>query len=114
MTGALCASSKAMSSPRPTSSRAPSTSTPRRRRPVPQPEPPLLDAPATRAPQNIRLVTAILLFCTFYLLYNLAHPRGFSAAVLVQNGDEIFALAMLAMAQTVPVLTSGLDLSVGR
>jgi ribose transport system permease protein len=35
------------------------------------------------------------------------------SAVLVQNGDEIFALAMLAMAQTVPVLMSGLDLSVG-
>ena len=33
--------------------------------------------------------------------------------MLVQNGDEIFALAMLAMAQTVPVLMAGLDLSVG-
>ena len=39
--------------------------------------------------------------------------RASRPAVLVQNGDEIFALAMLAMAQTVPVLMSGLDLSVG-
>ena len=73
----------------------------------------MLDDLTIRVRQNIGLVTAILLFCIFYLLYNLAHPRGFSSAVLVQNGDEIFALAMLAMAQTVPVLASGLDLSVG-
>src|SRR5690348_5673333 len=112
MTGVLCASSKATSSMRPTSSPAPSTSTPRRRR-VLQPAPPMLDDLAIRVRQNVGLVTAILLFCVFYLLYNLAHPRGFSSAVLVQNSDEIFALAMLAMAQTVPVLASGLDLSVG-
>src|ERR1700747_1393319 len=112
MTGALCASSKATISPKPTSSPAPSTSTPQRQ-PVPLPEPPMLEDIAIRARQNIGLVTAILLFCVLYLLYHLAHPRGFSSAVLVQNGDEIFALAMLAMAQTVPVLASGLDLSVG-
>src|SRR5205814_9013119 len=53
------------------------------------------------------------LFCVLDLLYNLAHPRGFTSAVLVQNSDEIFGLAMLAMAHTVPVLMSGLDLSVG-
>src|SRR3569623_2525211 len=75
--------------------------------------PPMLDDVAIRLRQNIGLVTAVLLFSVLYLLYNLAHPKGFSSAVLVQNGDEIFALAMLAMAQTVPVLASGLDLSVG-
>ena len=75
----------------------------------------MLDDLAIRARQNIGLVTAILLFCIFYLLYNLAHPKGFSSAVLVQNGDEIFALAMLAMAQTVPVLASadGVTVTVG-
>jgi ribose transport system permease protein len=73
----------------------------------------MLDDVAIRLRQNIGFATAILLFCIFYLLYHLAHPKGFSSAVLVQNSDEIFALAMLAMAQTVPVLTSGLDLSVG-
>src|SRR5689334_750124 len=106
MTAASCANSKAPSSTRPTSSPAPSTS-------IPQAEPPMLDDIAVRARQNVGFVTAILLFCILYLLYNLAHPKGFSSAVLVQNGDEIFALAMLAMAQTVPVLMSGLDLSVG-
>ena len=73
----------------------------------------MLDDVAIRLRQNIGFATAILLFCIFYLLYHLAHPKGFSSAVLVQNSDEIFALAMLAMAQTVPVLMSGLDLSVG-
>jgi len=73
----------------------------------------MLDDLAIRLRQNIGLFTAIVLFCGFYLLYNLAHPKGFSSAVLVQNIDEVFALAMLAMAQTIPVLMSGLDLSVG-
>src|SRR3954468_4750414 len=81
--------------------------------PIPQRGRRMLDDLAIRIRQNIGLVTAILLFCALYIFYHLAHPRGFSSAVLVQNSDEIFALAMLAMAQTVPVLTSGLDLSVG-
>src|SRR5215471_21062788 len=106
MTDALCASSRVTSSPRRTSSPVPSTS-------MPQPGSPMLDDLAIRARQNVGIVTAVLLFTILYLLYNLAHPKGFSSAVLVQNGDEIFALAMLAMAQTVPVLASGLDLSVG-
>ena len=73
----------------------------------------MLDDLAIRLRQNVGFVTAIVLFCVVYLLYHLAHPKGFSSAVLVQNGDEVFTLAMVAMAQTVPVLTSGLDLSVG-
>ena len=68
---------------------------------------------AIRVRQNIGLVTAVVLFSVLYLLYHLAHPKGFSSAVLVQNADEVFTLAMLAMAQTVPVLAGGLDLSVG-
>src|SRR5260370_7736068 len=111
MTGASCASSKAPSSPRPTSSRVPSTSM-LQHRPMPQPGPPMLDDLAIRLRQNIGFVIAILLFCVSYLLYNLAHPKGFSSAVLVQNGDEIFALAMLAMPQPVPFLMPGLHLSI--
>src|SRR6266403_1941648 len=112
MPSVSCSCSKAPRSPRPTSSPVPSTSM-RRRRPMPQPGPPMLDDLAIRLRQNIGFATAIVLFCVFYLLYHPAHPKGFSSAVLVQNSVEIFALAMLAMAQTVPVLTSGLDLSVG-
>ncbi len=66
-----------------------------------------------RLRQNIGVVTAIGLFCVVYLFYHLAHPKGFSSAVFVQNADEVFTLAMVAMAQTLPVLAAGLDLSVG-
>jgi ribose transport system permease protein len=68
---------------------------------------------AIRLKQNAGLVGAVTLFGVLYLFYNLAHPKGFSAPVLVQNADEAFSLALLAMAQTLPVLAGGLDLSVG-
>jgi len=63
--------------------------------------------------QNLGFAGAIGLFILFYGVYNLYHPRGFSQQVLVQNANEVFAIALLAMAQTVPVLMGGLDLSVG-
>ncbi|MDW3223977.1 MAG: ABC transporter permease [Paracoccaceae bacterium] len=66
-----------------------------------------------RLSQNAALLTAIVVFILFYVFYNMNHPRGFSAAVLIQNSNEVFTLAMVAMAQTVPVLMGGLDLSVG-
>ncbi len=63
--------------------------------------------------QNRGFTGACLLFAALFLLYNILHPRGFSAAVLVQNANETVAIAFVAMAQTVPVLLGGLDLSVG-
>jgi ribose transport system permease protein len=63
--------------------------------------------------QNRGFVGACLLFALLYLGYNLLHPRGFSSAILVQNANESVAIAFVAMAQTVPVLLGGLDLSVG-
>ncbi len=63
--------------------------------------------------RNLGLALAILLFLVFYGVYNILHPKGFSAAVLIQNSNESLALIMVAMAQTVPVLAGGLDLSVG-
>ena len=66
-----------------------------------------------RIRQNMGFSIAVLLFVIVYFLYHLAHPKGFSSQVLVQNSNEVFSLAMLAMAQTVPVLLGGLDLSVG-
>jgi ribose transport system permease protein len=68
---------------------------------------------ALRARQNVAFLTALALFVVIYMLYHLAHPKGFSSAVFVQNSDEAFGLALVAMAQTVPVLAGGLDLSVG-
>jgi len=66
-----------------------------------------------RLSQNAGLVMAIGIFALFYIFYNFSHPRGFSTAVLIQNSNEVYALAMVGMAQTVPVLLGGLDLSVG-
>ncbi|WP_300057144.1 ABC transporter permease [uncultured Roseobacter sp.] len=66
-----------------------------------------------RLSQNAALLTAVVIFILFYVFYNMNHPRGFSVAVLIQNSNEVFTLAMVAMAQTVPVLMGGLDLSVG-
>ena len=63
--------------------------------------------------RNLGLTLAVLLFLLFYGVYNFMHPRGFSPAVLIQNANESLALVMVAMAQTVPVLAGGLDLSVG-
>lgn len=63
--------------------------------------------------QNRGFSGALLLFAALYLIYNFLHPRGFSSAVFVQNANESVAIAFVAMAQTVPVLMRGLDLSVG-
>lgn len=63
--------------------------------------------------QNRGFAGALLLFAVLFLTYNLLHPRGFSSAVFVQNANESVAIAFVAMAQTVPVLMRGLDLSVG-
>lgn len=63
--------------------------------------------------QSAPLITVIAIFLLFYIFYNSNHPRGFSTAVYIQNANEVFALVMVAMAQTVPVLMGGLDLSVG-
>jgi len=68
---------------------------------------------ALKLRQNLGLLLAIGLFVVFYGIYNAYHPRGFSPQILVQNANESFVLAMVAMAQTVPVLMGGLDLSVG-
>ncbi len=63
--------------------------------------------------QNRGFAGARFLLAAIYLVYNIMHPRGFSSAVFVQNSNEAVALAFVAMAQTVPVLLGGLDLSVG-
>ena len=68
---------------------------------------------ATNMRQNVAFYIAIAMLASLYLVYNFMHPRGFSAAVLIQNSNESVAIIFLAMAQTVPVLLGGLDLSVG-
>jgi ribose transport system permease protein len=63
--------------------------------------------------QRLDLLAAIALFALIYLVYQLNHPKGFTSQIFIQNANEAFALALVSMAQTVPVLMAGLDLSVG-
>jgi ribose transport system permease protein len=66
-----------------------------------------------RLGQSLGLWVALGLFVVLYTLYSSLHPKGWSVDVLVQNSNESFALILVSMAQTVPVLTGGIDLSVG-
>lgn len=63
--------------------------------------------------QNLGFAAAVLLLIVLYSIYNILHPRGFSSAVAIQNSNESVAIVFVAMAQTLPVLLGGLDLSVG-
>ncbi len=63
--------------------------------------------------RNRAFASALLLFTALFIVYHMLHPRGFSTAVFVQNANESVAIAFVAMAQTIPVLIGGLDLSVG-
>jgi ribose transport system permease protein len=66
-----------------------------------------------RLSQSVGLWVAIGLFAILYVIYSTLHPKGWSVDVFVQNSNESFALILVSMAQTVPVLTGGIDLSVG-
>ncbi len=63
--------------------------------------------------QNRGFYGALLGLIVLYVVYNFMHPRGFSTPVLVQNANETVVIAFIAIAQTIPVLIGGLDLSVG-
>jgi ribose transport system permease protein len=56
---------------------------------------------------------AVALFAAMFTLFGIEHPAGFSASVVNTAANKAVLLAFVAMAQTIPVLTSGLDLSVG-
>jgi len=71
------------------------------------------DSLSSRLRRHASLLGALALFLVLYLFYQASHPRGFTGQILIQNANETFALALVAMAQTVPVLMAGLDLSVG-
>src|SRR5690606_11029904 len=64
------------------------------------------------ATQNLGLLIAIAIFLVLYLIYATQLSR-FGMNVVLQNANEVVPLALVSMAQTVPVLLGGLDLSVG-
>lgn len=63
---------------------------------------------AQRAP-----LAAAALFLAMFALFVAKHPAGLSGNVINTAANKGVLLALVAMAQTLPVLTSGLDLSVG-
>ncbi len=56
---------------------------------------------------------AIFAFVTMFAIYSFNHPVGLNANVATTAANKGVLLALVAMAQTVVVITSGIDLSVG-
>ncbi|HEY6177969.1 MAG TPA: ABC transporter permease [Kofleriaceae bacterium] len=56
---------------------------------------------------------AAALFVAMFAVFVTEHPAGFSADILNTAANKGVLLALIAIAQTIPVLTAGLDLSVG-
>ena len=66
-----------------------------------------------RAGQNQGLLIAVAVFFAMFALYISNHPAGLTVPVVTTAANKAVLLALVAMAQTLPVLTGGLDLSVG-
>jgi ribose transport system ATP-binding protein len=60
-----------------------------------------------------RILFPVLLFVAMFALYVTKHPAGFNPRILNTAANKGVLLALVAMAQTIPVLTAGIDLSVG-
>lgn len=56
---------------------------------------------------------ALAIFVAMFLIYVTNHPAGFTANVVQTASNKGVLLAFVAMAQTLVVLTAGIDLSVG-
>jgi ribose transport system permease protein len=62
---------------------------------------------------NLGTLTAVGLFVLMFVVYISNHEAGLTPAVATTAANKAVLLALVAMAQTLPVLTRGLDLSVG-
>lgn len=56
---------------------------------------------------------AIAIFVVMFLIYILNHPAGFTPNVVQTASNKAVLLAFVAMAQTLVVITAGIDLSIG-
>jgi ribose transport system permease protein len=63
--------------------------------------------------QNYGPVLAIAVFVLMFAIYIGNHSAGLTVPVLTTAANKGVLLALVAMAQTLPILTGGLDLSVG-
>lgn len=62
---------------------------------------------------NLPAVFGGFMLCALLVAFFAIHPRGFSPIVLESLSNSGASLAFAAIAQTFPVLTGGLDLSIG-
>ena len=63
--------------------------------------------------QNYGMLLAIGVFASMFALYVSNHSAGLTVPVVITAANKAVLLALVAMAQTIPILTGGLDLSVG-
>jgi ribose transport system permease protein len=56
---------------------------------------------------------ALAIFVAMFVIYTSNHPAGFTANVVQTASNKGVLLAFIAMAQTLVVITAGIDLSVG-
>jgi len=56
---------------------------------------------------------AAAVFALMFIIYASNHPAGFSSNVITTASNKSVLIALVAMAQTMVVLTAGIDLSVG-
>ena len=63
--------------------------------------------------RNVGALLALALFLALYCFYSGLHPKGFTVDLFVQNSNKSLTLMLVGMAQTLPVLLGGIDLSVG-
>lgn len=66
-----------------------------------------------RVRRNGAPLGALAVFVVMFSLFLLEHPRSISVAIVTTASNKAVLLAIVAMAQTLPVITRGLDLSVG-
>src|SRR6185295_8159853 len=59
------------------------------------------------------LLFSIVAFVVLFAVYGWAQPVGLTSNVINTAANNGAILALVAMAQTIPVLTGGIDLSVG-
>ena len=62
---------------------------------------------------NAGPLAALAIFILMFAIYIAFHPAGLSSAVVTTATNKAVLLALVAMAQTLPVLTGGIDMSVG-
>jgi len=63
--------------------------------------------------ENKNTLMAVVLFVIMFAIYASNHPAGFTANVVQTAANKATLLAFVAMAQSLVIITAGIDLSVG-